>query len=565
MEKKRTIGAPKGQQDRGKVVLGIILDIFVLLILVGQMLVYDDFYFNILPVKYYYFCTCTVGMLVLVLLYGFVRLNPLKIAQWHKIWPARFREWRKGKRFSDIFSSTDVMVLLFTLVVVISSRLSPFFYESFWGNKGRYTGAFLLLLNSAIYFCVTRFYKVKGWHIQMFLMAGMLMCLFGISDYFGMDLLHFKERIIPEQYNMFTSFIGNINTYTACVALVMAMAGVLFASSRHIVELIWYGICVLIGFVALITGQSDNAYLTLMAFFGFLPLYLFRNWRGVRRYLVLLAMFCTTLQWVAWTQIRYPEAVRLGGTFRVLLSYEKLPLIVKCLWALVAVLYGVKLVVWGYRWALKKKAGDTETVTDSSGMEARRRPAWFARAWWLVIIAVVLLVAYAVYDATILGNGERYGALQQYVQFQDSWGTSRGYAWRIAVESYMDFPLLQKIFGYGPDTFGLVAWINKGEEMVARYNIRFDSVHNEFLQIFVTMGPFGLLTYLGVLVTAAWRAVRRHMENPFIMGAMFAVACYSVQALVNINQPIATPIMWLLLCISVSEPAAPWKWPWKKK
>ena len=57
------------------------------------------------------------------------------------------------------------------------------------------------------------------------------------------------------------------------VAMIMAAAGTLWATADGWKRNLWYGLCTCIGFVALILGESDNAYLSLAAFFGFLPLY----------------------------------------------------------------------------------------------------------------------------------------------------------------------------------------------------------------------------------------------------------------------------------------------------
>jgi len=48
------------------------------------------------------------------------------------------------------------------------------------------------------------------------------------------------------------------------------------------------------------------------------------------------------------------------------------------------------------------------------------------------------------------------------------------------------------------------------------------------------------------LVAARWRMAVRRNGNRYIPGCLFAVLCYGPQALVNLNLPIATPIMWLL-------------------
>ncbi|MFR3752802.1 MAG: hypothetical protein ACLTW9_11920 [Enterocloster sp.] len=65
-------------------------------------------------------------------------------------------------------------------------------------------------------------------------------------------------------------------------------------------------------------------------------------------------------------------------------------------------------------------------------------------------------MGYILYDANIKGNGDQYGSLKTYLVINDDWGTRRGYIWRIWNESYRKFPLIHKIFGYGPDTFGII-------------------------------------------------------------------------------------------------------------
>lgn len=594
MKKRRAGGSKEKRQKGPPEYLCAVVDIFVVLVLTGQMLVYDDFYFNIIETKYHYFCACVIGMLMLFALYGFFRFSEA-IRKKAALWPPK--AWLCGRKLREVFSSTDALVILFTVIVIISTALSPSPLEAFWGNKGRHTGAFFLLLCTAVYFCISRCYRVKWWHMEMFLMAGMIMCLFGITDYFGMDLLHFKAEIDNGQYTMFTSFIGNVNTYTACVAMVMGMAGVLFAVCKNPVGILWYGACVTVAFVAIITGQSDNAYLALGAFFGFLPLYLFRSRRGFRRYVILAALFVSSMQYVAWTQAAYAgTVVPLSGMFGALTGCAGLKKLTVYLWLAVACLYAAELAVylwkrWGKAAASHRVSADVGTshasgrdggqkpagvgtfhasgrdggqkpaddgTASASSLYGSRKPVWyrcFVWGWWLLIAAAAVLIAYAVYDATIAGNGERYGVFRTYLEFNDKWGTSRGYIWRIAVEDYRKFPLAQKIFGYGPDTFGIVTLLNNKSEMYGMYNLLIDSAHNEYLQLFVTVGPLGCLAYLGIIATSIWHAAKQRLDNPYIVGAMFAVICYGLQAVVNINQTIATPVMWTLLCVCCAVPA----------
>ena len=80
----------------------------------------------------------------------------------------------------------------------------------------------------------------------------------------------------------------------------------------------------------------------------------------------------------------------------------------------------------------------------------------------------------------------------------------------------------------------------------------FDNAHNEYLQYLVTIGALGLITYVVFLVSSIWRMALRRHRNVYIVGCLFAVLCYSAQALVNINLPIATPILWLLLSVGMA-------------
>ena len=93
---------------------------------------------------------------------------------------------------------------------------------------------------------------------------------------------------------------------------------------------------------------------------------------------------------------------------------------------------------------------------------------------------------------------------------------------------------------------------NNYPEMVERYSEIFDSVHNEYLQYFITIGPMGLLSYLAIHVTLVIQILKRKINNPLAVAGLLAVLCYAAQAAVNINQPIAAPVMWTLLSVSAS-------------
>ena len=68
----------------------------------------------------------------------------------------------------------------------------------------------------------------------------------------------------------------------------------------------------------------------------------------------------------------------------------------------------------------------------------------------------------------------------------------------------------------------------------------------------MTIGPAGLLAYCGIHGAAAVQVIKKKKSDPVAAAALMAVACYDLQAAVNINQPIATPVMWTLLAVSAA-------------
>ena len=285
---------------------------------------------------------------------------------------------------------------------------------------------------------------------------------------------------------------------------------------------------------ALITGMSDNAYLTLMALFGLLPLYLFNSLNGVRKYMVMVSILFTEFQFIDAISNKFPNHVlEISGLFNIIVGYDQLSYIIIGLWGVCIALYVITARI------------NKENV--SNGMNNIGRWIWLG-----IIILVVMAGCYILYDANIADNADRYGSLRGYLVISDDWGTRRGYIWRIGMESYLKFPIVHKIFGYGPDTFGIITVNNYYGEMLSKYNTKFDSAHNEYLQYLITIGIVGLVAYLSLLFVSIMEMVRASKKEPVIIAIIFAVVCYSVQALVNISVPIVAPIMMTLLMIGIS-------------
>ena len=497
--------------------------IFAITIIGVFPLVFRDYYFDILNFKtiFYYKTVIILAVVFLIVNGTFLILS---------IYLGCDRTAGRGRQIC----ASDWSMLDFILIAGISTLQSATPAAALLGNDGRYSGLLIWIAYAFMYFAVRRSLRLRQWYLDLFLAAGMGACIIGILQYFDIDPIGFKNLMDPGQYYMFMSTIGNINTYTSYAAMLAGASVLLFFTEEVRIRKTWYLFCMSISFAALITGMSDNAYLAIFALIGLLPLYAFKNLRGVRTYIFILAVLWSEFWGLhRMTKPHSGAAGQMGGLYRVITGSHYLIILVAILWVMYFILCRIM-----------KRIPDTHPFM-RDGNKGRRA--------WLVFLSVgIILTCVVLYDVNVRGNAGNYGGLAQYLTINDDWGTHRWYIWRIGMESYGDFSIKQKIFGAGPDTYGAVVMENYYDEMVMRYGEFFDSAHNEYLQYLVTVGLAGLAAYLALLVTSVRKMIRLSGKRPYVMAIAFAVICYAAQAAVNISVPIVTPVMLMLLAMGVS-------------
>lgn len=525
----------------------VIVGLWVMAMFTIFPLIYNDFYFDILQTKYYTVLTLSIIMiLALIVICGFAggfknffdNLNKKGFVVW----------------FKEEFSIWDICIMVFWLMSALSTAFAGrFIMESITGDKGRYSGLLLISIYVILYFTVSRMFSFGKVYFTVFLAVSIPVCLFGYTDYFNMDILGFKEKISPEQWPIFTSTIGNINTYTAVLAFYIAIAGTLFITTpfksdngrgESIGKIVFYYVIMLMNFIALTMGTSDNGYLTLAAFFGLVPFVAFRTMEGVRRFVLTIFTYLLGIKIIQLINISYAgKVLGISGLFDFISDFKYLDLVIVAFAIIVIIMY-----VLEYR--KKEKRRDNEALLRSL------RYIWLAI---LVIIFAAIVFMGMKINSDVTAAKEKYGALADYFVFNDSWGTFRGYIWRAAVEEYMKFPLLHKIFGSGPDTFGLYIGLLRNEEMTSVTGQFFDATHNEYIQFLFTLGPIATISYILSLILPSVEALRTRLfylrDNtmlPYLYACAIAVICYATQAVVNLNLPVVTPFLWIFLSIMVA-------------
>ena len=304
----------------------------------------------------------------------------------------------------------------------------------------------------------------------------------------------------------------------------------MFALNKELKRTAFYYGCMIISFFAIIMGVSDNAYLSLAALFALLPLLLFSKKTGIQRYLIIIATFFSVVQCIGWINSFFGNGVLgIDSAFNIVVSFRGLKFGIIALWIII--------LIW-------------KTIDIKANKEEKEYGNIYKNLWLLFLAVVLTGIIYMCYDINVLGKPSRFGSLSSYFVFNDDWGTHRGYIWRNAIEEFLELSIWKKIIGYGPETFGIFLLQKTGNNP---YNELFDSAHNEYLHLLITVGIAGLISYLVFVISNIWNTFRRAKNNSYAIAIGFGVICYSVQAFVNLNLPIVTPVFWLLMSMGAAR------------
>ena len=512
-----------------------LMTIYVLFYLCVFPLATHDKYFDILDFRFklYWIPTLIYGILFLVL--GLLYLLSDKRSNGGAL-TAKLKENLKWSTLKTKLTKTDLCFIALILIMTLSVLFADYQYEALWGSRGRFNGLVLWFMFFIAYWLVTRFYHFKKWHLYAYLIAACLPEIWGITDFFLLDLLHFHTGAAAEYIYTFVSSVGNINTYTNMVALHFGAAITLFVLSDCKWEKLLTLAAVVISSFAIVMGISDNGLLAAGAIFAFLPFVAWTSRQNIARFFVTFSIFATSVLVTAYLTTQHATiAVADGGSVLVSIGKTKaFMLLTAALWLLTIVIAAI---------FHRRKTDEQEVKTART---ARR--IWLA----LLIVAVVAVIVVLV-DANSGRHPEIWEAYKNVLIFSDTWGTGRGINWRFAWEFFTQkSSFLDKLIGNGPDTYYIITMDNFKHLMKdAGYGI-FDSAHNEYLECLVTIGILGTIAYLSLLATSL-RQMLKSRKNVYAVASGFAILAYAVQAVVNIAIPITTPIFMILLYVGINS------------
>ncbi len=511
---------------------GTAASLFVILMLGFFPLFYQDSYFNITDAKRMFFYFCGAGLLVLtVLLAGAGYLQDWreqaagnKVLQGSK---------QKGKEILKNIPITSWFVYGFAVAVLIATVFSVNPFESFYGTDGRKLGAIAFLLCIAVYLILGKFLKPGIWMAWIFLISNGIVCFLLLLQFWGIDILHMWDGIIPTEVGMFASTIGNVNACATYFCMAVPVGMVLFYLSDALLSEILYGLLLLLGFFGMYATISDSWILGIGAAFLVLFCFSIKSHDYMERFLGICLMF-----WASSLVVRLALTAGAENTSVMSQRFRTLPLQNFITGKKVLLAEGIILCLGMVLIKIAKKK-DIQIPYDK-----------IRKVFIGVVVTVLSLAVTAVLVVNLSPEKQWEGGLQwmNLLKLQDNFGSSRGIIWKQTWIAWQKLPIGRKFFGYGINCFYQFLYQYQASELTM-YTARIVDPHNELLQFMSMTGIFGAVCYFGFLISTAVSAAKQSRHYPVMMMGTVVICSYLAQSMVNNPTVFLTPTLFLYLGI----------------
>ena len=470
-------------------------------------LVFWHMYFNITETKLAFFLGASLLYLLLLLLWRL--FCPLD----YGLTPERIR-----------LHPAALALILLALFLCVGSALGGRTGDAFWGQNNRYQGIFTLLVYAAVVFTLSQQTVDPRLPAHALTLGAVPVCLLGALNHYGVDPFGFFSDLSERDLGRFLSTIGNADFYGSyvCIAFPVVVDRFLQAKNRSARAL--SSLSLLVVFFGALVAGSDGTALGLIAAAPLFPVLLFSDSSALRRYFLALALFSLSA-FVFGLLSRALPSVTYLSSFSLLFAA---PAVSGSLFALFALLWLV-----------------------TRGKNAAHALRW-KRPYGIALVSLTLLGAILLVLLNTLLRDVPLGGAEKYLRFSPTWGTDRGKIWLFAARLYGSYSPAQLLFGAGPGALFHADAANRLFQDAA-----LDTAHNEYLQYLLVSGALGLAAYLAALGCALYSGIRKLARQPAYRGLIIALAAYAAQALVNIAQPMSTPLVFLLIGILISRAPAP--------
>lgn len=498
---------------RGIRVMDVAMYVFALLVFGVYPLIYDDHYFNITITKYHFFLYAAGIYLALALISYIVEAS---LKNYYKYDSLLVVDTGK-RRFlrPEFYAIVFLMANFFAWICADNKK------DAFYGLQGRRMGLGMYLVLMIVFVVVAQRVRPHMIMFVFFAAANAFAYAVAIGQYMEHDFLNLRFNIAEKQYTKFISTFGNINMYASYLSISIPVLLAVFTFCRNWFCRILSGILLIAAGCNILIANSDSVFLGIFA--GTVVLVILAFMQGRLRQctfgVFLLFVGNLVLGFInKYAHTRYDK--KRGG---LAIALNRLD-IAFALWGVALLIF---VIVCMCRWRLGNRI---ETWNKGK---------------------IVLIVCGACVALGVIGMIALKAMDPSLFTFNDKWGSYRGYIWRKIVEVYGDAPFVNKLFGYGNESVRLTLKAACYNEMVQVTGKVYDNAHNELLQYLFTTGIVGLLSYLALVGSCIVYMFKHAKEHAWICVCLAATVGYFAQSILNLNQPITTPLFFVFMAMGV--------------
>lgn len=500
-----------------KNVIDYVICVYLALILAVMPFFNREGYKHIGSDKSYFFRTVTVNMGKVLIPMVIVYLVTTLISKRREFWD----------RLRKDVTLTDLFALGYGLVLLVSLLLSKYRSDALWGAKGWYMGFWPQMFLVLIYFLVSRLWKPREWMLYLALCSSAAVFLLGYLNRFKIDPLHMST-----DNPSFISTIGNINWYCGYLVSVFFAGVVLLwqCNGEKLRQKILLMLYVAVGYGTLVTQGSDSGIVTLVV----VMLVLFVMSAPDRDRMImfweealLLGAVCL-ITYVARNAGLINDNYSDGVGFFLISGWR--PFFVTCVSLIaLAMLY----------WNRKNGSYPEKSIRILSRVIAATAVG--------AVLLVLILVAINTARPGSLGSLSEYSLLT----FSMKWGSSRGATWAAGWKCFVEQSWLHKLVGIGPDTMSAYIYKDGSEQLLALVRESFgneilSNAHNEWLTVLVSTGIVGLITFVGMMLSAIRRFLREGSKNKFACACGFCMLAYTVNNIFSFQQAMSVATIFVI-------------------
>ena len=402
-----------------------------------------------------------------------------------------------GDRRKNSVRKSAILLLIIGLWSLFSSFMSISPELSLTGSRGWKVGSIMTVVLILTTIIVSGNLQFHSYMLLPIMAVNIFINALAVIQSAGINVFGLQNGLIKEQYYVYMTTIGNSNSYSGYLCLLLPLFWGAFLSCKERATELLYGLFAAVGFMGLIMAESDSSYAGIGICLLFMLLFVFGSDDHAEQYLkrssVLLVLYGGCLLFVRYFPMFEAKRAEFAGLSWKMLCSPVPEILISC---------GILLYLLAGRLIQSKK-----------------------ERYLLIALEALIIV-------TICGF-----AVNLVMNFNDGWGNGRGEIWRISWEYFCKLPLRYKITGIGPEMVfqAFIAHLAETGSNVV-------TAHSDIMQVLLTQGIVGLALYFAFWGYLTALFFRKKLWKSTSVVFFFPLAAYWGQSLFCTVYPITAAV-----------------------